>query len=241
MSLFEQFAMPINEAIFSQRSIRRVKPDAIDDEILIQLVEFATKAPNSMNKQDWEFIIVKDPAVKAKLAKQNGFMWRLIKRSMDRKAEKEPEYAGIHKAMTWSCEHFDEYPAMIIACCRGPRFAYPPILGASLYGSIFPAVQNLMLAARAIGLGANLTTMPFWSNWFARRILGIPFSITPTVLITLGWPIGKYGPTQRKPVGDVISLDRYGNKPWLGKRAVDCAQVQVKQSVIEKEPINNYS
>ena len=56
--------------------------------------------------------------------------------------------------------------------------------------------------------------MPLWSNWAARRILGLPWSITPIALVPLGWPIGRYGPTTRKPVGEVVSLDRYGNRAW---------------------------
>jgi hypothetical protein len=56
--------------------------------------------------------------------------------------------------------------------------------------------------------------MPLWSNWAARRILGLPWSITPIALVPLGWPIGRYGPTTRRPVGEVVSLDRWGNRPW---------------------------
>lgn len=97
---------------------------------------------------------------------------------------------------------------------RGSRIAFPPVVAASTYGSIFPAVQNLLLAARAAGSGANINTMPLWSNFAARRILGLPFSVTPCVLIPLGWAIGRYGPTTRKPVGDVVSLDQFDNRPW---------------------------
>jgi nitroreductase len=75
---------------------------------------------------------------------------------------------------------------------------------ASLYGSIFPSVQNLLLAARAAGLGAALITLPLWSTFLARRALGLPWTITPCAVVPLGWPRGRYGPTTRKPVGEVI-------------------------------------
>src|SRR5262249_40341318 len=78
----------------------------------------------------------------------------------------------------------------------------PRIAVSSLYGSIYPSVQNLLLAARAAGLGAALITLPLWSTWLARRALGLPWTITPCAVIPLGWPRGRYGPTQRRPVGE---------------------------------------
>ncbi|MGH7858371.1 MAG: nitroreductase family protein, partial [Candidatus Binatia bacterium] len=80
--------------------------------------------------------------------------------------------------------------------------------------NVFPAVQNLLLAARAAGLGAALITLPLWSRFLARRALGLPFTVTPCAVVPLGWPAGRYGPTRRRPVGEVVSLDRYGNRPF---------------------------
>jgi nitroreductase len=97
---------------------------------------------------------------------------------------------------------------------RNTRHAYLPVLAASSYGSIFPAVQNLLLGARAAGLGANLMTMPLTINFMARRALGIPWRVTPVAIVSLGWPKGRYGPTTRLPVEAVTHLDRYGNQPW---------------------------
>ena len=92
----------------------------------------------------------------------------------------------------------------------------PAIAESSYYGSIYPSMQNLLLGARAIGLGASLITLPLWSVTSARRILGLPLSVSPACIVPLGWPIGRYGPTTRKPVGDVVHLDQYGNQPWVG-------------------------
>ncbi len=215
MTDLSRFQMPLGEAISTQRAIRRVRPEEpIDDELLLQLVELGTKAPNSMNKQSWEFIIVRDGDVKAKLGWQNRFMWNRVKGGMNKKGDSDPHFAKVNRATQWGVDHFEEYPALIVCCFRGSRFAWPPVIGASVYGSILPSVQNILLGARAVGLGANLTTMPLWSNWRARSILGLPWSVTPAVIITLGWPAGGYGPTTRKPVGEVTCLDRYGNKPW---------------------------
>jgi nitroreductase len=89
---------------------------------------------------------------------------------------------------------------------------------ASLYGSIFPSVQNLLLAARAAGLGAALITLPLWSRFLARWALGLPWNVTPCAVVPLGWPKGRYGPTTRRPVEEVVSLDRYGNRPFRKRK-----------------------
>jgi nitroreductase len=89
------------------------------------------------------------------------------------------------------------------------------MLASSYYGSIYPSVQNLLLAARAAGLGAALITLPLWSTFAARRILGCPWNVQPCAVVPLGWPLGRYGPTTRRPVGEVVSLDRYGRRAWL--------------------------
>jgi nitroreductase len=91
---------------------------------------------------------------------------------------------------------------------------WPPIAVTSYYGSIYPSVQNLLLAARAAGLGAALITLPLWSTWLVRWALGLPWRVTPCAVVPLGWPMGRYGPTTRRPVGDVVHLDRYGHQPF---------------------------
>jgi len=95
----------------------------------------------------------------------------------------------------------------------------PPVAAASYYGSIFPSVQNLLLAARAAGLGAALITLPLWSTLLARRALGLPWSVQPCAVVPLGWPTGRYGPTTRRPVGDVVHVDQWGQQPFKGRHA----------------------
>jgi len=125
------------------------------------------------------------------------------------------------RAVDWQVEHFDELPVLVVCCLRGsrlPMIPTPPIVQSSYYGSIYPSVQNLLLAARAMGLGASLITLPLWSTTAARSILGLPLSVQPCCIVALGWPRGRYGPTTRKPVGDVVHLDRYGRQPWHATR-----------------------
>ena len=208
--------MSLEEAMSTQRTIRRLKTDPVDDALVLKLIELATKAPSGSNAQNWEFIVVRDPAVKARLAKLNRQAWgiygsigrRLVARSGDAKMGK------ILDAVQWQADHFEEIPVLVVACLRQVIAIWPPSGTASLYGSIFPAVQNLLLAARAAGLGAALITLPLWSRFLARRALGLPFGVAPCAVIPLGWPKGRYGPTTRRPVGEVVSLDRYGNRAF---------------------------
>jgi nitroreductase len=118
-------------------------------------------------------------------------------------------------AVQWQADHFEEIPVVIVACLHGRApVLQPPVAATSFYGSAYPAVQNLLLAARAAGLGATLTTLPLWSTALARRTLGLPAGVTPVAVVPLGWPRGRYGPTTRRPVGDVVHLDRYGNRAF---------------------------
>jgi nitroreductase len=214
-----RFDMPLSEAMTTQRAIRRLKPDPVDDALVLQLIEYALKAPTGSNAQNWEFVVVKDPAVKAKLARRNRQAWRLYGGIGRRASRDDPKMLRLLDAVQWQADHFEEIPVIVVACLRGPRLPWPNAAATSYYGSIFPSVQNLLLAARAAGLGAALITLPIWSTFSARRILGLPRNVTPCAVVPIGWPVGRYGPTTRRPVGDVVSLDRYGNRPWSGKGA----------------------
>jgi nitroreductase len=211
------FAMPLDEAMRTQRAIRRLRPDPVDDALVLKLIELALKAPTGSNQQNWEWIVVKDRAVKEKLGRLNMRAWGLyggIGRWLYRDDE---GMQRIMKAVAWQANHFADIPVVVVACLRGFRPAWPPIATGSYYGSIYPSVQNLLLAARSAGLGAALITLPLWSTFLARRALGLPRSVAPCAVVPLGWPIGKYGPTTRRPVGEVVHVDRYGNQPFCGR------------------------
>jgi nitroreductase len=208
--------MPLEDAMRTQRAIRRLKPDPVDDALVLRLIELALKAPTGSNAQNWEFVVVKDPAVKAVLGKYNrrGLSAYL---KMQRRIAARRGDAGMLRlldAVQWQADHFEDVPVIVVACLNGVVPIWPPLWTMSLYGSIYPSVQNLLLAARAAGLGAALVTMPLWSRFLARRALGLPWNVTPCAVVPLGWPLGKYGPTTRRPVGEVVSLDRYGNRPF---------------------------
>jgi nitroreductase len=208
------FSMPLAEAMRTQRAIRRLRTDPVDDALVLELIALAEKAPTGSNAQNWEFVVVRDPAVKARLARLNRQAWRLYGGLGRRIARNEPAMLRIIDAVQWQADHFEEIPVLVVACLRGMRPWLPPVAASSYYGSIYPSVQNLLLAARAVGLGAALITLPLWSTFLARRALGLPWKVTPCAVVPLGWPRGRYGPTTRRPVGEVVHLDRWGNRPF---------------------------
>ena len=216
MDNMPDFNMPLEEAMSTQRAIRRLKTDPVDDALVLKLIELALRAPTGSNAQNWEFLVVKDPEVKGKLAGFNRGAWNLYGGIGRRLAERRGDETmkRIIKAVQWQADHFEEIPVIVVACLKTVIPWFPSIAASSAYGSIYPSVQNLLLAARAAGLGAALITLPLWSRSRARRALGLPFSIAPVAVVPLGWPKGKYGPNTRRPVGEVISLDRYGNRAF---------------------------
>ncbi|MGH9029164.1 MAG: nitroreductase family protein [Acidimicrobiales bacterium] len=216
-----RLAMPLAEAMLTQRAVRRVKPDPVDDRLVVRCIELALEAPTGSNGQNWEFVIVKDRPVKAALAKQYRRAWAVYG-GLGRRIKTDDQTTRILRSVQWQVEHFEEIPVLVVCCLRGgarvPFLPLPPIADSSHYGSIYPSVQNLLLAARSIGLGAALITLPLWSSTVARRVLELPITVQPCCVVTLGWPIGRYGRKARKPVGAVVHADRYGNRPWLDTR-----------------------
>ena len=210
-------SMPLAEAMMTQRAVRRLLPDPVDDAIVLRCIELALRAPTGSNGQNWEFVVVKDRATKETLGRRYRQAWALYGGVGKRINRDNESMQKVLRAVEWQVEHFAELPVLVVACLRGSRVPFtpmPPIAVSSYYGSIYPSVQNLLLAARALGLGASLITLPLWSTTSARSALGLPMSVHPCCVVPLGWPRGRYGPTTRKPVGEVAHLDRYGNRPW---------------------------
>jgi len=207
------FGMPLREAMETQRAIRRLKPDPVDDELVLRLIELALRAPTGTNAQNWEFIVVRDPKIKKGLARLNRQAWQLYAGIGRWITRHNPRRRKILNAVQWQADHFEEIPVIVVACLRGLHLPFLHVSTASYFGSIYPSVQNLLLAARAANLGAVLITLPLWNLFSIRRILGLPWNITPCAVIPLGWPSGRYGPTTRKSVHEVVSFDRFGNRP----------------------------
>ena len=210
--------MPMLEAMRTQRAVRRLHLDPVSRDVLLPLLELSLKAPTSSNTQDWCYLVVEDPAQKARLAKLYRPLYRTFSPIERRAARGDAARLRALKPGEWQAEHFEELPVFVIPCYRrGLKHrpvGRPQISVASFYGSVFPAVQNLLLGCRAVGLGASLQTLPIWLVPIARRILGLPRSMVPVCIVPIGWARGKYGPTTRRPIGEVVHLDTYGNQPF---------------------------
>lgn len=215
--------MALGDAMMTQRAIRRVLPEPVDDELVRRCIELALRGPTGSNGQQWEFVVVKDARIKAKLAKRYRQLWWLYYQLVIRRhAARDESMAKSARAVQWQVDHFTEIPVLVVACMRfGVRdgrlpFVRLPLAAESGYwGSLYPAVQNLLLSARAMGLGASLITLPIWNVPGTRRLLKLPLNVTACAVVPLGWPRGRYGPTTRKPVGEVVHFDAYGNRRWL--------------------------
>lgn len=210
--------MSMQEAMRTQRAVRRLHTDPVPHEVLLPLLELSLKAPTSSNTQDWCYMVVEDRAQKARLAAVHRRLYRLYNPIAERLAKGDEKELRQLRPGQWQAEHFEELPVFVVACYRRNLkhrpVGRPQISVASFYGSVFPAVQNLLLGCRAVGLGASIQTLPIWNIRATRRILGLPRHMNPVCIIPIGWARGRYGPTKRRPIGEVVHLDRYGNQPF---------------------------
>jgi nitroreductase len=216
----EGLDMPMAEAMRTQRAVRRLKTDPVPHDVLLPLLELSLKAPTSSNTQDWSYVVVEDRAQKERLARLYGVLYRRFNPIVERQAAGDEQALRNMRPGQWQAENFADIPVFVVPCYRRSLkhrpVGRPQIAVSSFYGSVYPAVQNLLLGCRAVGLGASLQTLPIWFVPAARRILDLPRKVNPVCIIPIGWAEGRYGPTSRPPIGEVVHLDRYGNQPFRG-------------------------
>ena len=214
-----RLGMPMADAMRTQRAVRRLHLEPVSHEVLLPLLELSLKAPTSSNTQDWMYLVVEDPAQKAALAKLYRRLYNVFNPIVTRQAKGDAKELRNMAPGQWQAEHFEDLPVFVIPCykrdLKHSPVGRPQIKVASFYGSVYPAVQNLLLGCRAVGLGASLQTLPIWNVPRARKILGLPRNMNPVCIIPIGWAKGNYGPTTRRPIGEVVHLDTYGNRAFL--------------------------
>lgn len=201
-------------AMSSQRAMRRLKTDPVPDEYIEKVLWAATQAPNGGNVQPWRFLVIRDPEKKKGLQAIYAHQWSLYvkQRNSAGPATDSASAQALEKqfnAGQYLADHLHEVPAIIIPC----GFLLAVNTGIASGSSIYPAIQNLMLAARALGLGTVMTTLHRHNEDAVRELLGIPENAHTAALIPIGWPMGRFGPINRKPVSEVTYLDTWGNKP----------------------------
>lgn len=204
----------IFEVIGTQRAMRRLKPDPVSDHHVKQLIWAATRAPSGGNRQPWRFLVVRDPEKRKAIAKLYKEVWDGYEPGALAVSERlTPEEAEsnnrVMKSGRYLADHMAEVPVLIVVC----TFVEPgATTGITSGSSIYPAVQNLMLAARALGLGTALTTLHKQREDEVRSILGIPDTVETAALIPVGWPRGNFGEGRRQPVEKVTYWDSWGEK-----------------------------
>lgn len=222
------------EAITSARSLRRLKPDPVPEELIARVLDAAVHAPSAGNAQNWAFIVVRDPATRHRL----GLIYRkasdiaaAMYAARGRPAHlTERQFARMMHAGASLWEHIGEAPVLLIPCQNcpvvPPRDALPPEIAARYEdelayvdrirgASIYPAVQNILLACRALGLGTVITTNHIRCEDEVKALLGIPEDVATFALMPIGWPLDKFGPLTRRPIAEVAHADRWGT-PWPG-------------------------
>jgi nitroreductase len=218
------------EALYTARALRRLKPDPVPEELITRVLDAAIRAPSGGNAQNWAFIVVRDPEKKRQL----GAIYRkasdevgAIYAARGRPAHMtQDQYDRFMAAGAYLWDHLGDAPVLLVPCLRTREMPAQATLPASVQAryqahlayqdrirgaSIYPAVQNIILACRGLGLGTLITTNHLLYEDDVRAVLGIPQDTFTFALMPIGYPRGKYGPLARKPLADVAYADRWGN------------------------------
>ncbi len=213
---FQQDAVGLLEGINSTRAIRRYRDESIPEKDLRDMLFAATRAPSGSNRQPFRFVVLtdSDKAKQAKVLIKQGAesVWRAKKTNdqYDQRsgADSASPKARMARTMDSYVENFDKVPALILPCLV--RYREPtPMEGASVY----PAVQNLLLAARALGYGGVITGFHHMVETELKNLLGIPEEVFVSCTVTLGKPKGKHGPVRRRPMNELVYGDTWNESP----------------------------
>ena len=204
--------MSLFEVIYNCRAMRKLDTREVEENKLVQLIEAANQAPSGSNVQSARWIVVRDKAVKRKLADLNrkgveSYVGSQVNTSSLPHQNKDKRSRMVD-AVVWQMEHMHEIPALIVACMDFGVEA-TPAMRAGGNGSIWPGIQNLLLAARALELGAAPTTLALMDADAVAEVLGLPNSVAAYCLIPVGYPLGKFGPVTRKPVEEIMRFDQW--------------------------------
>ena len=203
MNPSERFPISLGEAIFTLRAIRRFKNEPIDNEIIKDILLSATQAPSGGNSQPWHFLVIKDKKQKQEFAELYHQAW-WAKRA-DQGIYKPEDIAENNKTTLSAMKLSDEIataPAIILICATAQ--------GSGPMGSVIPAVQNLLLTARSLGIGGTITTLHPSVEDQVKSMFNMPENVQIVYCVPIGYPKGNFGPVQRKPLAEVTSLGVWG-------------------------------
>jgi nitroreductase len=198
--------MSLHEAVYTQRAIRNFTADPVSEEVVTTILDAAVRAPNGGNTQRWSFLVIRDRETKKRFGEWYLDAWTGLVADMNLSQTSAQPYRP--SMLTQSME---DIPVLILACLdsstppHGPNSLTPG-------SSIYPAVQNIMLAARALGLGTVLTTLHTKFEDDVKALLGIPVNVSTAALIPLGYPAQgeRFGGGRRRPSAEVTFHERWG-------------------------------
>jgi nitroreductase len=197
------------QTIYSARALRRFKPDPIPEDVLFQVMDAAIRAPSGQNAQDWRFLLIRDAQVKARLQEWALEGWERYRARFGDDAAIDALPRSQRLSLR-SVEHLShnlaQVPVLVLVLGLAGRHSTPG-------GSAFPSVQNLLLAARAQGLGGSIFNLPLGHREELFELLGIPENNQAYCLVPLGYPTDRPGAVRRKPVADV-AFDNAWGKRW---------------------------
>ena len=215
--------MELHQAMSTLRAVRRLKPDPIPSDVLERVLQAACWAPTGGNMQPWKIIVVTDPALKAGLQDAYRPEWESYAVGYMARFEGQPEEVVAAQqrnknAGDYLADHLHEAPALLVFCANPKAMA---ITDARLDrvsmvggGSVYPAVQNTMLACVAEGLGCTLTTLHCQREDEVKELLSIPDEWATVGMVPIGYPVGTgHGPISRLPPERMTFQDRW-DQPW---------------------------
>jgi nitroreductase len=224
--------LDVFEAMHTARAVRRFKPDPLPEALITRILDAAIRAPSAGNAQNWAFVVVRDPEQRHKL----GAIYRKasdIASAMYAARGRPPhlseeQFRRLMTSGSFLWDHMAEAPVILVPCQTQPRLPSPDTLPPDIRGrfadeqryverirgsSIYPAVQNVILACRALGLGTTITTNHIRCEDEVKAVLGVPDDVATFALMPIGYPLDKFGPVARRPVSEVTHADRWG-QPW---------------------------
>lgn len=222
------------EAMYTARSLRHFKPDPVPDALIEKVIDAAIRASSGGNTQHWSFVVVRDPQKRREI----GALYRKASDYAEKIYSNRPVPAHLTEEQNrqfvansgYLWDHMSDAPVILVPCLAKrdppPIDTLPPVaqgryaehlvnMARTSGASIYPAIQNIILACRALGLGTVITTNHMLYEPEVKAALAIPDDVATFALMPIGFPTRKYGTLTRKPVAEVTFADTWGNK-WNG-------------------------
>jgi len=193
--------------------MRRLADREVPEDLLVELISAANQAPSGSNMQSARWIVVRDQDTRKRLSDLNkqaveAYIGPQSTRPGSLPHQSEAKRKRMLESVLWQKDHMHEIPALIIACMEFEQKVDAATMSRG-GGSIWPGIQNLLLAARALGLGAAPTTLALGNYKLISEILNLPETMGAFCLIPVGYPLGNFGPVTRKPVEEIMRFDKW--------------------------------